>query len=412
MVFSEKQKEFLREANHRWNVKSGATRSGKTYLDYFVIPKRIRTVSGMDGLTVLMGNTKGTLQRNIIEPLQSLWGTALVSDIKSDNTAYLFGEKVHCIGADKSSQMDKLRGMSIKYCYGDEVVTWNEDVFTMLKSRLDKPYSIFDGTCNPEGPNHWFKKFLDSDADIFQQKYTIDDNPFLDRKVKDALKKEYAGTVYFDRYIKGLWVAAEGCVYPAFANNAEKFITDTPPNVQYAMIGVDFGGTKSAHSFTCVGFTAGFKDVVVLDEFYHDNVKGKRFSPEEIERAFVDFVIRCKKRWKIYEVRCDSAEQTLIEGLTVAALRARMGVQIRNAIKGDINDRIRLVNSLMATNRFKVCRHCVATIGALSEALYKPNSLKDTRLDDGMVNVDSLDSMEYAIEPVMKNIIFTGGARK
>lgn len=412
MNFSAKQKEFLKEANHRWNVKCGATRSGKTYLDYFIIPKRIREVAQMNGLNVIMGNTKTTIQRNIIEPLQSIWGTRLVSDIKSDNTAMLFGEKVHCIGAGKVSQVDVLRGSSIKYCYGDEIVTWHEDVFNMLKSRLDRSYSKFDGTCNPEGPNHWFKKFLDSDADIFQQSYSLDDNPFLDERVKKSIKKEYAGTVYYNRYVDGLWVAAEGCVYPLFANNATRFILDGNKSIQYAIIGVDFGGTKSAHSFTCVGFTAGFKEVIVLDEFYHDNTNSRRLSPAQIEAAFVEFVKKCKSKWKIYEVRCDSAEQTLIEGLTVAAIRARLGVEIKNAIKGDINDRIRLFNSLMGTDRFKVNRHCTATIKALQEALYKPNQLKDTRLDDGSLNVDSLDSMEYAVEPVMKNIIFAGGFKK
>ena len=160
------QKEYFRNANRRWNIKTGATRSGKTYMDYYLIPMRIRETADKDGLTVILGNTKGTLQRNIIEPLRKIWGGSYVSDIKSDNTAVLFGEKCYCLGADKISQVDRLRGSSIKYCYGDEVVTWNEDVFTMLKSRLDKPYSSFDGTCNPEGQQHWFKKFLDSDADI------------------------------------------------------------------------------------------------------------------------------------------------------------------------------------------------------------------------------------------------------
>ena len=148
MPFTAKQREFLDNANHRWNIKEGATRSGKTYLDYFVIPKRIRRVAGLPGLTVILGNTKGTLQRNVIEPLQDMYGTELVSSIRSDNTAMLFGEKCYCLGADKANQVDRIRGASIKYCYGDEIATWHEDVFTMLKSRLDKPYSKFDGTLN------------------------------------------------------------------------------------------------------------------------------------------------------------------------------------------------------------------------------------------------------------------------
>lgn len=69
-----KQKEYWKNANCRWNVKSGATRSGKTYLDYYLIPKRIRAVRGKDGLIMILGNTKSTLQRNIIEPLQNIWG--------------------------------------------------------------------------------------------------------------------------------------------------------------------------------------------------------------------------------------------------------------------------------------------------------------------------------------------------
>lgn len=83
----------------------------------------------------------------------------------------------------------------------------------MLKSRLDKPYSCFDGACNPDAPQHWFKQFLDSDADIYCQKYEIFDNPFLSPVFVDELSKEYKGTVLYDRYIRGLWVAAEGSVY-------------------------------------------------------------------------------------------------------------------------------------------------------------------------------------------------------
>ena len=82
--------------------------------------------------------------------MQNIFGAALVSSIRSDNTATLFGERVHCLGADNRKHVDRLRGVSIKYCYGDEVVTWEPEVFEMLKSRLDKPYSRFDGV-QPQG---------------------------------------------------------------------------------------------------------------------------------------------------------------------------------------------------------------------------------------------------------------------
>ncbi|MBQ2755247.1 MAG: terminase family protein [Oscillospiraceae bacterium] len=400
MNFSQKQREYLECAVRRWNIKTGATRSGKTYLDYFIIPKRIRSLAGKDGLIVLIGNTRGTLQRNIIEPLRSVWGDVLVGDIRSDGTVRLFGETAHCIGADKADQADRLRGCSVKYCYGDEIVTWNENVFNMLKSRLDKSYSIFDGTCNPDAPGHWFKKFLSSDADIFHQHYTIDDNPFLDETVRDAIKKEYFGTVFYDRYVNGLWVAAEGCVYPLFADDPARFTVTSPPPIRYAVMGVDFGGTRSAHSFTLIGATQGFENLVVLDEFYHNNITDGRLSPAQLESAFISFLRRAKSQYRIYEVFCDSAEQTLIEGLTVAIRRSGIRVDIRNAQKRPIHERIAFFNSLISHDRFRILSHCVHTRNAMCDAVYSSNSVsaRDERLDDGTVNIDSLDSMEYAAE--------------
>lgn len=56
-MFTDMQKEYFREAVHRWNVKTGATRSGKTYMDYYAIPKRIRSVAGREGAVLLLGHT-------------------------------------------------------------------------------------------------------------------------------------------------------------------------------------------------------------------------------------------------------------------------------------------------------------------------------------------------------------------
>lgn len=121
--------------------------------------------------------------------------------INSRNIARVCGEDVYCLGAEKVSQVAKIQGASAKYVYGDEVAKWHEDVFNMLKSRLDKPYSCFDGSLNPEHPTHWLKKFLDSDADIYCQQYTIFDNTFLSPEFVKNLCKEYEGTIYYDRLI-------------------------------------------------------------------------------------------------------------------------------------------------------------------------------------------------------------------
>ena len=169
--------------------------------------------------------------------MRTIWGQDLVRTISTDNTCYLFGERVHCLGAEKVSQVSKLRGASIKYCYGDEVAEWSKEVFELLKSRLDKEYSCFDGALNPEGPNHWLKEFLDSDADIYNQHYTIFDNPYLPEEFVQQLCKEYAGTVYYKRYILGEWALAEGLIYPMY----EDCFAAAVGNPEEYCLSIDYG---------------------------------------------------------------------------------------------------------------------------------------------------------------------------
>ena len=411
MQASSKQLTYWREANHRWNVKSGATRSGKTYMDYFLIPRRLLAVKGKEGLSVILGNTRETIRRNIIIPMQTLYGIKRVGNIRADNSCMMFGEQVFCLGADNANHVDRLRGSSIKYCYGDEVTTWNAEVFDMLKSRLDKPYSVFDGTCNPDNPRHWFKAFLDSDADIYQQAYSLDDNPFLDAAFVENLKKEYAGTVYYNRYILGQWAAAEGVIYKAFADNPQRYIiaddlTDQD-NAQHieirnAVIGVDFGGGTSAHAFCCVGFTAGYRQMIILDEYREQDA----LTPDKLASDFCDFVTNCKRRWNVTDCYCDSAEQTLINGLRTAAAKERIGINIGNALKKPINDRIRCLCLLMGADRFEVAAHCKHTIDAIRSAVWDSRKMtEDVRLDDGKMNIDSLDALEYCYEREMRTLV-------
>lgn len=221
MPLTRMQQEYLRNCTHRYNVKCGATGSGKSYLDIAVtIPQRILAAKG-EGLLVMIGNTRSTLERNILEPMRSLYTPDVVGSIRADNTAIIFGKKVYCLGADKSNSVSRIQGATFEWVYGDEVTTWAEPVFQMLKSRLRCPHSHFDGTCNPDSPNHWFKAFLDTPGiDIYRQDYTIWDGALLPEVVAQ-LEADYAGTVYYDRYIRGLWTQAEGMVYPRWREALE-----------------------------------------------------------------------------------------------------------------------------------------------------------------------------------------------
>ena len=381
MQLSPKQKEFWNQPFHRWNIKHGATRTGKTYLDFFMIPRRIRERAGKEGLVVQIGNTKGTLQRNVIDPMIELYGTGLVSPIRSDNTAMMFGEKVYCLGADTKKHVNRLRGASIKYCYGDEVVTWEEEVFEMLKSRLDKEYSTFDGTCNPKDPDHWFKKFIDSDADIFSQSYCIDDNPFLPEAVREALKHEHKG-VFYDRYILGLWTVAEGLIFPYYAENPDKWDwkieidadgREKLPYWSHLNIGIDFGGNGSATRMCAVGFSNGWRDLYVLDEVGLPITSA--IDAEGIAQAFLRFYKRVSEAYgRVDYVFGDSASPTMINTLVSAARSAGMPWRnITGVTKNAVEDRPVTIDRMLNTGRLRIHPRCVDLKRALSSLRWDEN---------------------------------------
>ena len=384
--FSPMQETFFREAKTRWNVKTGATRSGKTYMDLYLIPKRIRAVKGLPGDVVLIGNTKETLQANIIQPLQEIWGSNVVSDIGSNNYCNMFGEKVRCIGASKITANDKLRGSAIKYCYGDEVVTWHPEPFTMLKSRLDKPYSKCDLTCNPEGKLHWFKQFLESKAKIYCQKYTIDDNPFLDPEIVENLKQEYAGTVYYDRYIKGEWVNAEGIVYSMF--DEERHVT----TAEYDMMPVYYVscdyGTQNATVFL---LWHKMKDGRWLceREYYYS---GRQEIRQKTDEQYCDDLIKFLDGVRISGMIVDPSAASFI-----AALRKR-GIVVFHA-NNKVLDGIRFTATLLNTGKilFRPC--CKNTIEEFNLYSWKPvanTQGKDEREDEVIKQYDHcMDALRY-----------------
>ena len=360
-------------------------------------------------MNFILGVSKSTIERNILEPMRNIYGTSLVSDINSQNMARLFGEDVHCLGAEKVSQVSKLRGASVKYCYGDEVADWNPEVFQMLKSRLSKPYSCFDGALNPQSPTHWMKDFIDSDVEIYTQEYTIFDNPFLSKEYVNNLCKEYEGTVYYDRYILGKWKRAEGVIYTKYADRPQDFIVgdELDSKIKFGIIGVDFGGTISAHSFTFTGFTDRFKETIVRMEYY----RKEQISPDELYKDFGNFVRMVQAKFKCTQAYCDSAESTLIKGLQAHCIANRIPISIENAKKTSIKGRIDFEISQMGIGAFKVHESCTHTSDALQNAVYDDKSTEDKRLDDGKINIDSLDSMEYSFEPVMDLVILANGGR-
>ena len=436
MQLSRKQNEYIVNATHRWNIKSGAVRSGKSYVDTaFVVPFRIRERAGKPGLNVILGVSKESIERNVLQPMREIYTEKLIGQINNRNMAHICGEEVYCLGAEKVSQVAKIQGSSIKYCYGDEVAKWNKEVFQMLKSRLDKPYSCFDGSCNPEHPTHWLKEFQDNDElDIYLQRYTIFDNPFLPVEFVEQLCKEYEGTIYYDRLILGLWKRAEGAIYKRFADNPEKFrceiLEEPADNSEHKQfrkndivsieIGLDFGGNQSGHAFVARGYTDDFRDVIgIMSKRVMAKDADEDIDSNMLDQLFCDFVQEVIDRYGVIVKHGDYVEYCNIESVYYDNAESVLGNSIRNAVekrfpwivvrqakKATILDRIRCTVRLMGAGRFWITEDCKSLQIAFSDAVWnKDVKDKDERLDDGSTDIDSLDAFEYTIERDMRELI-------
>ncbi|MCM1245992.1 MAG: PBSX family phage terminase large subunit [Roseburia sp.] len=388
MPFSQKQREFFDHADHRWNIKTGATRSGKTYMDYFVIPKRIRARAGKPGLVLILGVTKSTIERNILEPMRQIWGDKLVGEINSKNICYLFGEKCYCLGAEKVSQVSKIRGSSVKYCYGDEVADWNEEVFELLKSRLDKPYSCFDGALNPQSPGHWLKKFLDSDADIYCQRYTIFDNPFLPEDFVNSLCKEYAGSVFYKRYILGKWALAEGLVYSMFQRdkNVVKGTIESGKEDRY-YISVDYG-TVNPFAVGIFQFD-GTTLTMIREVHYSGKDTGKRLDNE----AYYKLMDQAAGELDIERVIVDPSAAGFIETIK------KYGKYLVTGAVNDVLNGIQEVTKYINYGILKIHESCTYTLNEFEAYCWDDDAKEDAVIKE---NDHHMDLIRYLIYTVIR----------
>ena len=422
--FSPKHKAYIKQAlRNRMCVAEGAIRSGKT-IDHCIIAAAYLEETP-DKYHLASGSTIGNAKLNIgvcngfgLENLfrgRCRWGKY------KDNEALFIqtrtGEKVVIFaGGAKADAYKRILGNS----YGLWIATEINEHFDSTDSRISfvkvasgrqiaaaKPFTLWDlNPCNPKA--RIYEDYIDKyrrdglAGGYLYEHFTIRDNATITPERLLEIESQYnPETVWYRRDILGERAVAEGLIYQQFADRPDRFIVAEPPaRIIRAVIGVDFGGGTSAHAFCCMGFMGN--SVIVLDEYRETEA----LNPNKLETDFVDFVRRCQMRWLVTDCWCDSAEQTLINGLRTAAAQNRVGINIGNALKKPINDRIRAVCLLMGSGRFFVHRDCVWTVDALKSAIWDAKkTTEDVRLDNGTTNIDSLDAMEYSLEREIPTLI-------
>ena len=413
MPISDKQKKILAFPYSHYDalICDGAVRSGKTSIMMWAFVRwAMENFSGQR--FGVCGRTVDSCTKNIIVPFTAMslakeryiirWrrGDKVMEVRRGAVTNYfeVFG------GKDEASYT-LIQGRTLAGVLLDEVVLMPRSFVEQALARCSVDGARLWFSCNPGSPHHWFyqewiKRSRERNALYLH--FEMTDNPGLSKRTLERYENMYAG-IFYDRYVRGLWVAAEGIVYKDFANDTEKYLIGDPlewakqngTSFSIISIGVDFGGTKSATKFQATGITKDFR-VVALEEEY---IKNEEIDPNALNRRFATFCQLITSKYGYSQTRADSAETVLIRGLDHTAQKMHLGTQVKNAMKLQITDRIRLVVLLMKQGRFKVSRSCPHLIDALQTAIYDPDKFEDERLDDGTSDIDSLDAFEYSIEP-------------
>jgi PBSX family phage terminase large subunit len=413
MAFSKKQEQVLEFGLTDYNavICDGSVRSGKSSV--ISIAYVLWAMNNFHNKNfIIAAQSISSADRNIIKPLLSIdyvhqhfnvkWmpsmNLLILARGKTINNFYIFG------GKDESS-FQTVQGITAAGAFMDEVALMPESFVNQVLARCSVEGAKYWFSCNPESPNHWFYQNWVKKSDVKNALYlhfTMDDNPSLSEAVKQRYQTMYTG-VFYDRYILGRWVKAEGIIYRKFADNNKKYILNQiPDDIIMVNVGVDFGGNKSATTFVAVGFSKGMHKVYILEaERHHYDM-----TPNEMDEIFVKFSHMVFEKYNTaFTTRADNAEPILIRGLKNAALREQCRTNVKPALKKSVLSRIKLVNKLMGLERFYIMEHCKTVIEALNTAVWDDKKM-DVRLDDLVTSdIDTLDAMEYAMEEHMKVLV-------
>lgn len=398
----------------------GSIRSGKT--KSMALSFVIWAMYSFDGETfALCGKTIQSLRRNVIKGMKkdaTLRGYTIeehrtenlivIKDGDRENEFYLFG------GKDEGSQ-DLIQGITLAGVFFDEVALMPESFVNQATGRCSVTGSKMWFNCNPEGPEHFFKKeWVDkiTEKNLIRIHFEMADNLSLAPDILERYKRMYKG-VFYERFILGLWVLASGIIFRYFAEDPEPYLIDDSeifdehgrPKLPFSKIvmGIDFGGNGSKTTFVLNGYLDGYKNFIILEE---DGLP----ITEDIDAAaictkFIEFYKRCLQTYgRVDWIFPDSASTTLINSIISAAREA--GLDSRHIIgcrKNEVKDRPRTFDLLLNTGRLKIrrcCREVIKAIGSLRWDEKKPDIPEDKNIGNcndwwDATNYTMLDFIEY-----------------
>jgi len=324
----------------------------------------------------MAGRTHGSFRRNVVIVLKIMLAAMgyKVEDKRSDNYLiiskgnvtnyfYIFG------GANERSQ-DLVAGFTAAGFFFDEAARQVESFVNQAIARCSVEGSKIWFNCNPEGPYHWFKlNFIDEAVkkNLIRIQFRLTDNPSLSAKKRAFYERQFSG-VFYDKYILGLWVIAEGIIYSMF--NKSMIVNKVPRTVKmrHKWIGVDYG-QSNATTFVLCGLGSDNR-LWILDTYFHEGKTSQvQKSPSAYAKDFRKWLLKNGMEGYFVNYRYifidPSAKGFMLQLYEEGIPRIR---QANNEVlKG-----IELLSSIIHNDYFRVLKHNIDVIKELSAYSWDP----------------------------------------
>lgn len=392
--FTEKQESFIRRIKYgglkRLNILTGSVRAGKTWITLVGWAIWVAQMP-IDKDYIMVGVTLDTLENNCLRLLQDLVGDNNFQYRAKAKVGTLFGRRIRLEGANDNRSERKIRGATFQGAYVDEITRIDHDFWQMLLSRLSESGAKLFGSTNPDNPSHWLKtEYLDrvDELDLYADKFTLDENTFLDPEYVKQIKSEYTG-VFYKRYIDGEFAVAEGVIYPDY----EQALCE-PQDGAYSdyVLSIDYG-TQNAFAALLWGLQGGVW-YCIKEYYYSGRDTGKQMTDEEyavaLETHYGDIIERKVNAGNKLKVIIDPSAASFI-----TALKKRDHKYKVQPADNAVLDGIRETATAMYTGKIKISTACKCLIKELQGYAWVKDAVEDTPIK---VNDHACDAMRYFVK--------------
>ena len=370
----------------------GAVRSGKTFcMSISFIAWSFSRFSNMS--FAMCGKTIRSLKRNVIIPLmKSLTELGFSYQLKKSenilevtyngvmNRFYLFG------GKDEMSA-SLIQGITLAGVFFDEVALMPRSFVEQSLARCSVEGSTFWFNCNPEYPGHWFYREWIKKRKLKNALYLhfeMEDNPSLSKKMIARYESLYSGAFY-ERFVRGRWVAVTGAVYP-FMDKDESF--PDVPNVEFEEYAVSCDyGTVNPASF---GLWGRYENVWYrIEEYYFNSRKEGYQKTDEEHYLSLKSLVGGRK------LRCITVDPSAASFIQVIKRHGEFSVV---PAKNNVIDGIRRVSTALKNGEIKICSTCRDSIREFSLYRWDEKNGMDNPIKE---NDHAMDDIRYFVTTIL-----------